>query len=147
MALIQSISGLRGTLGGTAGQALTPFDVVKHTAHFGYWLKKRLSSPRVVIGRDARPSGAMLAALVSATLQSTGVSVLDLGLAATPTVAMSTLQAQAQGGIVITASHNPADWNGLKFLNHNGECIDAMRDTDMTAIDACLNIFVETEQL
>jgi phosphomannomutase len=125
MALIKSISGIRGTIGGKVGDALTPVDVVALTASFGEWLLKQPGNRTAVIGRDARPSGLMITRLVSATLQSLGISVVDLGLSTTPTVAIAVPQEQACGGIVITASHNPAAWNALKLLNRDGELIDA----------------------
>ena len=125
MPLIQSISGMRGTIGGQAGQALTPLDVVTFTAAFAQWLCNQGHKKIAVIGRDARPSGAVIAQLVSATLQNMGVNVIDLGHTTTPTLAMVVTQMQASGGIVITASHNPGTWNGLKTLNAQGECVDA----------------------
>ena len=125
MTLIKSISGIRGTIGGKVGDALTPVDVVALTASFGQWLLKRPGNKTVVIGRDARPSGPMITRLVSATLQSLGIDVVDLGLSTTPTVSMAVPQEQACGGIVITASHNPAAWNALKLFNGDGELIDA----------------------
>ena len=124
MPLIKSASGIRGTIGGSAGDALTPIDIVALTAAFGSWLLQQEGAKTVVIGRDARPSGPMISQLVSVTLQSLGLDVLDVGLSTTPTVALAVLHKQACGGIVITASHNPAAWNALKLLNHAGEFLD-----------------------
>lgn len=125
MTLIKSISGIRGTIGGKAGDALTPLDVVKFSAAFGNWVKSKSLNNKVVIGRDARPSGPNIASLVSATLQSVGVNVVDLGLATTPTVEMAVVWEGAAAGIIITASHNPIQWNALKLLNEKGEFISA----------------------
>lgn len=126
MTLIKSISGIRGTIGGSPNDALTPLDVVKFAAAFGNWVKsKQLPNNSVVIGRDARPSGATISAIVSATLQNVGIDVIDLGLATTPTVEMAVVWEQAAAGIIITASHNPIQWNALKLLNERGEFISA----------------------
>jgi len=110
MPLIKSISGIRGTIGGKVGDALTPIDVVALTAAFGKWLLKQPGNNAVVIGRDARPSGLIISRLVSSTLQSLGMDVIDLGLSTTPTVSIAVSQEHARGGMVITASHNPAAW-------------------------------------
>lgn len=125
MTLIKSISGLRGTIGGKAGENLTPLDVVKFAAGYGTWLKESSKKPKVVIGRDARPSGASFAQLVANTLINQGIDVIDLGLSTTPTVEMAVMAEEAQGGIILTASHNPAGWNALKLLNDRGEFISA----------------------
>ncbi len=123
MALIKSISGIRGTIGGNPGDNLTPVDIVKFAAAFGTWIvaKNRQSDLRVVVGRDARRSGGMVSNLVITTLTSLGLDVTDLGLATTPTVEMAVTGLKANGGIIITASHNPAEWNALKLLNERGE--------------------------
>ncbi|MEM9417015.1 MAG: phosphoglucosamine mutase [Bacteroidota bacterium] len=121
MPLIKSASGVRGTIGGQPGDALTPVDVVSLTAAFGSWLLQQNKGRKIVIGRDARPSGPLVSQLVSATLQSLGLDVVDVGLSTTPTVEMAVVQQHACGGIVITASHNPEAWNALKLLNHAGE--------------------------
>lgn len=123
MALIKSISGIRGTIGGATGENLTPVDVVKFAAAFGTWLKKKGGTPKIVIGRDARPSGEMVNALVAATLQGLGIDVIDLGLSTTPTVEIAVPLEKASGGIILTASHNPVQWNALKLLNEKGEFI------------------------
>lgn len=125
MALIKSISGIRGTIGGKSGENLTPEDILKYTAAFGTWCKQHSNQPAIVIGRDARPSGDMVNGLVSATLQSIGIDVIDIGLSTTPTVELAVVWEKAVGGIIITASHNPVQWNALKLLNQRGEFISA----------------------
>ena len=125
MALIKSISGIRGTIGGTAGENLTPQDIVASTAGFGTMLLKKYESPAVVIGRDARISGSLVNNLVCSTLQMMGVNVIDLGLSTTPTVEVAVVKEKAQAGIILTASHNPKEWNALKLLNKKGEFISA----------------------
>jgi len=121
--LIQSISGIRGTIGGTVGDNLTPQDVVKFASAFGMWILEKKESPKVVIGRDARPSGELVTQLVASTLRSLGIHVIDLGLSTTPTVEYAVKHEEAAGGIVITASHNPGNWNALKLLNESGEVL------------------------
>ncbi|AYA38980.1 phosphoglucosamine mutase [Hymenobacter oligotrophus] len=123
MALIKSISGIRGTIGGAAGEALTPIDVVKFTAAFGTWVLNQTQNRTIVVGRDARISGDMVNKLVIGTLQGLGINVIDLGLSTTPTVEMAVPARQAGGGIILTASHNPKQWNALKLLNNKGEFI------------------------
>ncbi|MEQ9023151.1 MAG: hypothetical protein RLN82_10400, partial [Pseudomonadales bacterium] len=125
MSLIKSIAGLRGTVGGKVGETLTPIDVAKFTAGFGMWIKETHEQPKVVIGRDARPSGVIFTAIVENTLRAQGIDVVDLGLSTTPTVEMAVVNEKAQGGIILTASHNPSGWNALKLLNENGEFITA----------------------
>jgi len=123
LTLIKSISGLRGTVGGHVGDTLTPIDVAKFTAGFGMWIKESHENPKVVIGRDARPSGNLFTVIVENTLRAQGIDVVDLGLSTTPTVEMAVVNENAQGGIILTASHNPAGWNALKLLNERGEFI------------------------
>lgn len=123
MSLIKSISGIRGTIGGKAGGSLTPIDVVKFSSAYGAWVIEKTGNPKVVIGRDARISGEMISKLVSATLQGMGIHVIDLGLSTTPTVEFAVPREQAGGGIILTASHNPIQWNALKLLNSVGEFI------------------------
>ncbi|RPD46379.1 phosphoglucosamine mutase [Hymenobacter sediminis] len=123
MALIKSISGIRGTIGGAVGDGLTPIDVVKYAAAFGTWVLQKTQNNTIVIGRDARLSGDMVSRLVAATLQGLGINVIDLGLSTTPTVEMAVPAKQAGGGIILTASHNPKQWNALKLLNATGEFI------------------------
>ena len=125
MTLIKSISGIRGTIGGLAGDNLTPIDVVKFASAFGSWATEQHSSNTIVIGRDARPSGPMISQLISSTLSGLGINVIDLGLSTTPTVEMAVPVENACGGIIITASHNPVEWNALKLLNAKGEFISA----------------------
>ena len=124
MTLIKSISGIRGTIGGAAGDGLTPLDIVKFTSAFGAWAVKKSGIRKIVIGRDARLSGSMVNNLVIGTLQGLGIDVIDLGLSTTPTVEIAVPAEQAAGGIILTASHNPKQWNALKLLNHTGEFIN-----------------------
>jgi len=122
--LIKSISGIRGTIGGPVGQGLTPLDVVKYAAAYGSWVKTQATESKlIIIGRDARLSGDMVSRLVAATLQGLGLDVCDLGLSTTPTVEMAVPAKNAAGGIILTASHNPKQWNALKLLNAKGEFI------------------------
>ncbi len=128
MTLIKSISGIRGTIGGPAGEGLTPFDIVKFAAAYGTWINNQHSSVepnKIVIGRDARISGPMANHLVQGTLMGLGIDIIDVGLSTTPTVEMAVVFHKAQGGIILTASHNPKQWNALKLLNHKGEFISA----------------------
>ena len=125
MALIKSISGIRGTIGQRPGENLTPIDIVKFTAAFGTLIKNNKEGVKMVVGRDGRISGPMVQQLVVQTLVGLGIDVIDLGLSTTPTVEMAVTAAQAAGGIIITASHNPREWNALKLLNEKGEFIDA----------------------
>lgn len=129
MSLIKSISGIRGTIGGKPGNTLSPLDVVKFTAAYGTWLKNQKSekeiigNQKVVIGRDGRISGELVQRLVISTLNALGIDVIDLGLSTTPTVEMAVVFENAAGGIILTASHNPKEWNALKLLNNKGEFI------------------------
>ena len=127
MTLIKSISGIRGTIGGDPGDGLTPLDIVKFTSAYAAWIKESLGKPdlKVVLGRDARVSGEMVETLVCGTLMGMGVDVLNLGLATTPTVEIAVSMEKADGGIILTASHNPGQWNALKLLNNRGEFISA----------------------
>lgn len=127
MALIKSISGIRGTIGGRPGEGLSPIDVVRFTSAYGIWLKEQSKQDKysVVLGRDARISGLMVRGLVASTLQGLGINVIDLGLATTPTTELAVIKEQADGGIILTASHNPRQWNALKLLNRNGEFLSA----------------------
>ncbi len=123
MTLISSISGIRGTIGGAIGNNLTPLDIVKFASAYGTWLTLKSSSRKVVVGRDARPSGQMLQQLVMGSLVGLGFEVIDLGLSTTPTVEVAVPTLEAAGGIILTASHNPVEWNALKLLNHRGEFV------------------------
>jgi len=135
VSLIKSISGIRGTIGGKAGEAFTPLDIVKYTAAYGIWVKSRQANePKIVIGRDARISGDMASKLVAATLQGVGLNVIDIGLSTTPTVELAVVAEKASGGIIITASHNPVQWNALKLLNENGEFISASEGEEVLHI-------------
>lgn len=126
MTLIKSISGIRGTIGGFPGRNLTPIDVVKYTSAYGMWLKSRSKDKiKVVVGRDARISGLLVQNIVDSTLQSLGIDVIDLGLSTTPTVEIAVPMEKASGGIILTASHNPKQWNALKLLNEKGEFVSA----------------------
>ncbi|QDP85286.1 phosphoglucosamine mutase [Chryseobacterium sp. SNU WT5] len=136
MPLIKSISGIRGTIGGKVDENLTPLDVVKFTSAFGTWLQnnKNKKDLTLVVGRDARISGLMVNSLVTATLQGLGINVVDLGLSTTPTVEVMVPELNADGGIILTASHNPKQWNALKLLNEKGEFINGENGTDVLAL-------------
>ena len=136
MSLIKSISGIRGTIGGRPGGSLTPVDIVKFASAYGTWLGRRHTGKKLmtVIGRDARRSGSMVSTLVSTTLRSLGIDVTDIGLASTPTVEIAVTGTGSHGGIIITASHNPADWNALKRLNERGEFLSAADGAELLAI-------------
>lgn len=123
MTLIKSISGIRGTIGGKAGNGLTPIDIVKFTAAYGSWVIRNTNIKKIILGRDARISGEMVNNLVTGTLQGLGIEVIDLGLSTTPTVEIAVPMEKAGGGIILTASHNPKQWNALKLLNEKGEFI------------------------
>lgn len=133
MALIKSISGIRGTIGGFAGDNLTPEDVVKFVAAYSQWLKNQGdgSKPIVVVGRDARVSGSMVKMLVMGTLSGCGVDVIDIDLASTPTTEMAVTHNNASGGLILTASHNPMQWNALKMLNGKGEFLNAQEGEEI----------------
>ena len=150
MTLIKSISGIRGTIGGLPGNNLTPLDVVKFTAAYGSFIKQKVSGRRckVVVGRDARISGPMVEQLVCATLTALGIDVVNAGLATTPTVEVAVTEAGADGGIILTASHNPKQWNALKLLNAAGEFISAAEGQLILDIAASESfVFAEVDQL
>jgi phosphomannomutase len=134
LTLIKSISGIRGTIGGQIGNALTPIDVVKFTAAFGSMIKQDSIECKIVVGRDARISGDMVNRLVCATLCGLGIDVIDLGLSTTPTVEMAVVMEKANGGIILTASHNPKQWNALKLLNEKGEFISEANGQEILRI-------------
>ncbi|TNE78766.1 MAG: phosphoglucosamine mutase [Bacteroidetes bacterium] len=134
MTLIKSISGIRGTIGGAPGEGLTPVDIIKFTTAYGIWLSRTAESRKVIIGRDARISGEMVRQLVSGTLMSLGYDVVDLGFSTTPTVEMAVTMEGAAGGIILTASHNPKQWNALKLLNSKGEFISAESGQELLRI-------------
>jgi phosphomannomutase len=125
MSLLKSISGIRGTIGGEVGENLTPLDIVRYTAAFATIMAEGKATSRIVVGRDGRISGPLVQQLVMQTLVGLGVEVIDLGLSTTPTVELAVPAEKADGGIIITASHNPREWNALKLLNATGEFIDA----------------------
>ena len=136
MTLIKSISGIRGTIGGKQGKNLTPLDTVKFGCAYGHWLKKNSSNKKlsVVIGRDARISGEMVKNFVQNSLISIGINVIDIGLSTTPTVELMVNEFKADGGIIITASHNPSEWNALKLLDKNGEFLDNNSGKEIVSI-------------
>ena len=136
MPLIKSISGIRGTIGGRPDAGLTPLDIVKFTSAYAQWLKSRSSRKnyKVVIGRDARISGEMVEKIISGTLSGMGVNTVSLGLATTPTVEIAVVKEQANGGIIITASHNPGQWNALKLLNEKGEFLSAADGEELVSM-------------
>lgn len=148
MALIKSISGIRGTIGGKPGETLSPLDTVKFSAAFGSWLLQKTKSRKIIVGRDGRISGEMVQSLVVNTIIALGFDVIDLGWSTTPTVEMAVKHEKAAGGIIITASHNPQEWNALKLLNGEGEFIsaeDGKQVLDMAASDNY--IFAPVEKL
>ena len=136
MTLIKSISGIRGTIGGNAGHNLTPLDTVKFTAAYATFIKNSSQNdrPTIVVGRDARISGEMVHHIIVGTLMGMGCDVVDIGLATTPTTEIAVVKEGAQGGIIITASHNPKQWNAMKLLNHKGEFLNAVEGEEILAI-------------
>lgn len=150
MSLIKSISGIRGTIGGKPGEGLTPDDIVKFTAAFTEFIRRDHKNKRlqVVIGRDARISGGMVSDLVSGTLLAMGADVTDIGLTTTPTTELAVVETGAQGGIIITASHNPMQWNALKLLNHSGEFLSAAAGEEVVRLSGnCGYSYAEAEKL
>ena len=134
MSLIKSISGIRGTIGGKPGNTLSPLDVVKFSAAYGTWLIQQGAKRKIVVGRDGRMSGEMVQGLVVSTLSALGLDVIDVGLSTTPTVEMAVIFENAAGGIILTASHNPKEWNALKLLNSKGEFLDSKDGETMLAL-------------
>ncbi|GEQ87232.1 phosphoglucosamine mutase [Patiriisocius marinistellae] len=150
MTLIKSISGIRGTIGGTQGDNLTPIDAVMYAASYGTWVKQQRDKKeyKVVVGRDARISGSMVQQLVMNTLVGMGIDVIDLDLSTTPTVEMAVMMEHADGGIILTASHNPKQWNALKLLNNKGEFLNAAAGQEILDIAAAADInFAEVDDL
>lgn len=150
MTLIKSISGIRGTIGGKSGEALTPIDAVKFASAYAAWIKNRNQGQqtKIVIGRDARISGKMILDLVVSTLQAMGIDVIDLDLSTTPTVEVAVPMENAQGGIIITASHNPKQWNALKLLNEKGEFISDADGKEVLALAEAQDFdFAEVDNL
>ncbi len=136
MTLIKSISGIRGTIGGKVGDGLSPLDIVKFTAAYGSWIKEnsKNTQPKIIVGRDARLSGEMVNNLVIGTLMGLGINVLNIGLASTPTTELAVIEESADGGIILTASHNPKQWNALKLLNAKGEFISDLDGKQILAL-------------
>lgn len=136
MTLIKSISGIRGTIGGKTGDNLTPIDIVKFTSAYAEFIKKSTNStrPKIVVGRDARISGKMVHNIIVGTLMALGCDVVDLGMATTPTTEIAVVKESASGGIIITASHNPKQWNALKLLNNKGEFLNAAEGEEILNI-------------
>lgn len=150
MSLIKSISGIRGTIGGNPGENLTPVDIVKFTAAYGSFIKSQCGKSRlkIVVGRDARVSGTMVNSLVTGTLNAMGIDVIDAGLSTTPTVEVAVTETHADGGIIITASHNPGQWNALKLLNEKGEFLSDNDGKDILRIADSENfIFASANEL
>ena len=150
MSLIKSISGIRGTIGGKPSENLTPLDAVKFAAAYGTWLRNEYSKDNliVVIGRDARISGSMIQQLVMNTLTGMGINIIDLGLSTTPTVEVAVTMEGADGGIILTASHNPKQWNALKLLNHKGEFLNGEEGAKILEIADAENFeFAEVDDL
>ncbi|WP_299525891.1 phosphoglucosamine mutase [Winogradskyella sp.] len=150
MTLIKSISGIRGTIGGAVEENLTPIDAVKFAAAYGTWIKQQRHKEnyRVVVGRDARISGEMIQSLVMNTLVGMGIHVIDLGLSTTPTVEVAVPMEHADGGIILTASHNPKQWNALKLLNHKGEFLNGVEGKKILEIADSDNMtFAEVDDL
>ena len=150
MTLIKSISGIRGTIGGAAGDTLNPLDIVKFTSAYATFIRRRqkTSFNRIVVGRDARISGEMVRSVVCGTLMGMGFDVVDIGLATTPTTELAVVMAQADGGIIITASHNPRQWNALKLLNNLGEFLNKEEGNEVLAIAEAEDFeYAEVDQL
>jgi len=149
MTLIKSISGIRGTIGGEVGDSLSPLDIVRFTASYAVFIKKQGgSSNAIIIGRDARISGEMVSNIVSGTLMGCGFDVLDIGLSTTPTVEVAVQLKQSAGGIIITASHNPKEWNALKLLNEKGEFLSATDGEEILSLAENDNFtFTEVDDL
>lgn len=150
MTLIKSISGIRGTIGGVPGEGLSPLDIVKFTAAFGRWIKDKAQKEDVtiVVGRDARISGPMVNSIINGTLVGLGIDVINIGMASTPTTEIAVTEENADGGIIITASHNPAQWNALKLLNNKGEFLSDIDGKEVLAIaDAEDFTFAEVTEL
>ncbi len=148
MSLLKTISGTRGTIGGVVGKNLTAQDIVESTAAYAEWIKKYHENPKIVVGRDARISGELVSNIVISTLRMMGVHVVDLDLSTTPTVEIAVVEEGASGGIIITASHNPKQWNALKFVNYKGEFISAADGKEiLNLIESGEVVYAEVEQL
>ncbi len=150
MTLIKSISGIRGTIGGNVGEGLTPLDVVRFTAAYGTWIKQnaKVQGRKIVVGRDARISGKMVESLVVGTLIGVGLDVVNIGLASTPTTEIAVQKEKALGGLILTASHNPKQWNALKLLNEKGEFLNDKEGKAVLAIaESEQFIFADVDEL
>lgn len=150
MSLIKSISGIRGTIGGTTTDNLTPVDIVAFASAYGSWLKDNMKNGtnKIVVGRDARLSGDMVSSLVMQTLVALGYHVVNIGLATTPTTEIAVTEEQADGGIIITASHNPKQWNALKLLNNKGEFLNAQEGNDvLKRAEECKFTFADIDSI
>ena len=150
MTLIKSISGIRGTIGGQPGEGLSPIDLVKYAAAFATWVKDSSDKqkPTVVVGRDARISGPMVSSIVVSTLTGMGCNVVNIGLATTPTTELAVTAEKADGGIILTASHNPKQWNALKLLGNKGEFLNAAEGEKVLSIAEAGNyVFAAVDDL
>ena len=150
--LIKSISGIRGTIGGSVGECLTPPDIVRFATGYGAWVLSRMevehsNIPTVVLGRDARMSGRMVSDLISSTLNALGINVVDLGLSTTPTVELAVPELGANGGIIVTASHNPKAWNALKLLDERGEFLSASEGESVLELSDSQIQYAEVDDL
>jgi len=145
--LIKSISGIRGTIGGSPGESLSPIDIVKFSSAFAHWAINNSGKKDIVIGRDARPSGEMVSNLVKGAVTAMGIGIIDLDLSTTPTVEMAVAAENAAGGIIITASHNPVEWNALKLVNHFGEFVSAADGEEILQLAESALIFAPVEKL
>ena len=136
MTLIKSISGIRGTIGGVSGEALTPMDIAKYTAAYATFIDRTTTLPyrSIVVGHDARISGPMVIDIVVGTLMGMGFDVINIGLASTPTTELAVTYEEACGGLILTASHNPKNWNALKLLNEKGEFLSAAEGQEVLRI-------------
>ena len=148
MTLIKSISGIRGTIGGTSGEGLSPLDILKFTSAYAAFIRQSTSKRTIVVGRDARISGEMVSNIVIGTLMGMGFDVVNIGLATTPTTELAVIMSYAAGGIILTASHNPKQWNALKLLNEKGEFLNAAEVESIlkTAADESFT-FAQIDQL
>ena len=147
MTLIKSISGIRGTIGGSPGTSLSPIDIVKFSSAFASWTTNDSGKKNIVIGRDARPSGEMVLNLVKGAVTAMGIDIIDLELSTTPTVEMAVATEKAAGGIIITASHNPVEWNALKLVNHLGEFVSAADGEEILELAESPLTFAPVEKL
>lgn len=148
MALLKTISGFRGTIGGKPGENLTPVDIIACTAAYGKWILEQHQKATVIVGRDGRKSGAMVSNLAIQTLMALGINILDAGLSTTPSIEVAVPHFKAQGGIIFTASHNPKQWNALKFLNDKGEFISKEDGQRILKIEAANDFeFADVDQV